>query len=255
MMKSGRKVLWRAIAEDLEAQIRDGRLGAGQRLPTENDFAAEYAVNRHTVRRALADLQERGLVEVTQGRGSFVRRAMRTVRLGREWRLEDIFELQRASSEGDVPDAAPCAAPRDVAQALGLGDGDEVVIVERRGYADGEPVAASTHFIPARTAKPAFFHALGAGDSVDEALRAAGCDAVAARATRVTARPASSREQIELALPRHAAVMIAESVVVNADEQPVEFVRARLPSDRVELFFDSAAAVDAPEGAIRAVPA
>ena len=43
---------WRRIADDLERAITSGELAAGTRLPGENEIAARFGVNRHTVRRA-----------------------------------------------------------------------------------------------------------------------------------------------------------------------------------------------------------
>ena len=64
--------VWRQIAHRLEDDLRVGRLKAGTRLPTEVELAARFTVNRHTVRRAIADLVARGLVRVEQGRGTFL---------------------------------------------------------------------------------------------------------------------------------------------------------------------------------------
>jgi DNA-binding transcriptional MocR family regulator len=54
--------LWRRIADELAQDIAGGDYASGERLPGENDMARHFGVNRHTVRRALAELSERGLV-------------------------------------------------------------------------------------------------------------------------------------------------------------------------------------------------
>ena len=64
--------LWRQVADGIERGIADGRFAAGEKLPGENEIAETYRVNRHTVRRALATLAERGLVRAERGSGTYV---------------------------------------------------------------------------------------------------------------------------------------------------------------------------------------
>ena len=64
--------LWRQVADGIERGIADGRFAAGERLPGETEIAETYRVNRHTVRRALAALAERGLVRAERGSGTYV---------------------------------------------------------------------------------------------------------------------------------------------------------------------------------------
>lgn len=64
---------YRRIAETLRRQIRRGEIGNGSRLPGELDLAATYEVSRSTIRQALAELQQAGLIETWTGAGSFVR--------------------------------------------------------------------------------------------------------------------------------------------------------------------------------------
>ncbi|MEV7830354.1 GntR family transcriptional regulator [Streptomyces subrutilus] len=66
-----------AIADDLRNQISKGRLKAGERLPSEAQLAARYAVSTPTLRNALALLQAEGLVEKIHGSGNFVRHPLR----------------------------------------------------------------------------------------------------------------------------------------------------------------------------------
>src|SRR5215813_12237296 len=64
--------LWRRIADQLERAIADGRYPADTRLPGEIEIAKRLGVNRHTVRRALAALADRGLVRPERGSGTYV---------------------------------------------------------------------------------------------------------------------------------------------------------------------------------------
>ncbi|MEY8839925.1 GntR family transcriptional regulator, partial [Cribrihabitans sp. XS_ASV171] len=67
-----RTPIWTSIAQQLTADIAEGRHDTGDRLPTEAQLAARFGVNRHTVRRALAALAEQGLVHARRGAGVFV---------------------------------------------------------------------------------------------------------------------------------------------------------------------------------------
>jgi DNA-binding transcriptional MocR family regulator len=64
---------YRAIAEALAADIREGRLTAGTRLPTHRDLAWRLHVTVGTVSRAYAEAERRGLIGGEVGRGTFVR--------------------------------------------------------------------------------------------------------------------------------------------------------------------------------------
>lgn len=60
------------VAEALEAEIRAGRLAAGQKLPTEAALAEQFGVSRTSVREAVSRLKSLGLVDSRQGSGMYV---------------------------------------------------------------------------------------------------------------------------------------------------------------------------------------
>jgi len=64
---------YRAIAEALAADLREGRLKAGDRLPTHRDLAWHLKVTVGTVSRAYAEAERRGLIDGEVGRGTFIR--------------------------------------------------------------------------------------------------------------------------------------------------------------------------------------
>ncbi|WP_111832423.1 winged helix-turn-helix domain-containing protein [Actinomadura madurae] len=61
------------IADDLRQQIRDGRLAAGQALPSTAQLRTEYEVSAGVVKAAISVLRTEGLVIGQQGKGVFVR--------------------------------------------------------------------------------------------------------------------------------------------------------------------------------------
>ena len=59
--------VWRQLANDLSARIADGTYPLGSPLPAEEELASKYAVARATVRRALAELRKRKLINNLYG--------------------------------------------------------------------------------------------------------------------------------------------------------------------------------------------
>jgi len=64
-------IAYRALADDLRAQLLQSRFGGGQRLPTEAELSATYGVSRQTVRRAFHELVAEGLVYRVPGSGTY----------------------------------------------------------------------------------------------------------------------------------------------------------------------------------------
>jgi DNA-binding GntR family transcriptional regulator len=60
------------VADEVEAEIRSGRLPRGARLPNERDMGAQYGVAPGTARRAVQELRDRGLVVTLPNKGTFV---------------------------------------------------------------------------------------------------------------------------------------------------------------------------------------
>lgn len=61
------------IASDLRAMIMNNILPIGQKLPTETMLCHQYDVSRTTLREAIQMLRSAGMLDVTPGRGSFVK--------------------------------------------------------------------------------------------------------------------------------------------------------------------------------------
>lgn len=65
------KTKYYILMEMLKSAIQSGKIAPGERLPSENQLAAEYGLSRHTVRKALNMLAGEGYIVTEQGRGTF----------------------------------------------------------------------------------------------------------------------------------------------------------------------------------------
>lgn len=67
-----REPVYERVISDITASIRSGILAPGDRLPSIAELCAQYEASATPIRLALRLLDERGWIEVHQGKGSFV---------------------------------------------------------------------------------------------------------------------------------------------------------------------------------------
>ena len=64
---------YEAIAADIRRSIEDGALKPGDKLPTVVEFCELYSVSKITVKRAIEQITEEGLVTSRRGSGTYVK--------------------------------------------------------------------------------------------------------------------------------------------------------------------------------------
>src|ERR1700741_3584323 len=136
--------LWRQVADGIERGIADGTFAAGDRLPGETEIAETYRVNRHTVRRALATLAERGLVRAERGSGTYVEAQSLAYPLRSRRRFSEIVGAGGHEPRGQLIDASDDVATRELARALGVKTGAPLIRIESVRLADRTPVRLRT---------------------------------------------------------------------------------------------------------------
>ena len=122
--------LWRQVADGIERGIADGQFAAGEKLPGEMEIAEIYRVNRHTVRRALATLAERGLVRAERGSGTYVEAPRIAYPLRSRTRFSEIVGAGGQEPRGQLIDASEDVATREMARELGVKTGAPLIRIE-----------------------------------------------------------------------------------------------------------------------------
>ena len=94
---------YRQIIDQVQFAIADGRLVAGDRLPTVRQLAVDLKINLNTVARAYQELEIKGVVDTQMGTGTFVSdKKVEISELERQRMLDQVCTelLARASSYG-----------------------------------------------------------------------------------------------------------------------------------------------------------
>src|SRR4051812_26566315 len=73
IVKTANETLYNQLIIYFKERILNGSLPAGIKLPTEVELSKTHQLSRGTVRLALSNLENEGLLERVQGRGTFVR--------------------------------------------------------------------------------------------------------------------------------------------------------------------------------------
>jgi DNA-binding GntR family transcriptional regulator len=155
------------VLADLRAQIRDGMLQPGARVPSRNAIIARYGVGETAAKHALQVLTAEGLIEARAGSGSYVRRipAERLLEHDRLHFPGSPFGLAQSADAADGDDqgqaggeavrlawehhAERVQAPSSVARRLRLEPGDDRVMRTRYLLtADSSPVQLATSYEP-----------------------------------------------------------------------------------------------------------
>jgi len=225
--------LWRQIGSAIENDIRAGRVPVGQPLPTERELAKRFTVARQTIRRAMADLEQQGIISLQQGRGTFVQPTI-SYQLGKRTRFSANLLASGYEPSRELMTCSEIAASADVARHLELAQHAPVVLAECIGCADGVPILTSDHWLP-RARFPDIVEALQETKSITAALRHAGIGDYTRRKTNITTRLPTSDEADRLQQPLDMPVLVTESVNVDPDGRPIEYAITRFAGDRVSL--------------------
>ncbi|HZG04111.1 MAG TPA: GntR family transcriptional regulator [Streptomyces sp.] len=240
---------YRDLADDLRRRIEEGEFSPGTTLPPITDLMDEYGMARQTVRAALAELANQGLVVVRRKLGTLVR-DRRPIRVplsrygsvlqpgGAHGPWETACAQQGLNGEMRLVDVQRVSAPDDLASLLDVAPGSELVQRRRHALIDQEIVQVQCAWYPAPLADRA-----GIGErrkvvgGVLGALSGAGL-APAEADERVTSGVPTADEARQLQIGTAVPVLRVQRLTRAADGTPLEVLRVIAPADRIELVYD-----------------
>jgi DNA-binding GntR family transcriptional regulator len=235
--ESPRSAVYRTIADELQQRVTAGEWLPGRRMPTESALVAEYGVNRLTIRQALAQLQQAGVVQIRQGSGTFVSNPAPVLEIQvdpeRQPRDEGSVHASIKSVINDVTETVLGYEPdprQDAAEHLGV-DARHLGRLDTVVGSDGDPFAVSSYWLDDRR-----FADLAQRWSPEQSLSSALNDLYGITLyydwRGFSAAAADAIEADKIGARIGTPLIVRDGVSVDADGKPVYYVRRRIRAER-----------------------
>ncbi|RCK73141.1 MAG: Transcriptional regulator, GntR family [Anaerolineae bacterium] len=139
------------LSQILRQRILKGEFPAGTKIPGEWQLSQEFNVSRGTVRKAIDTLLHEGLLRTEQGQGTYV--------VEDPWRsrpflllsnFNDHINRQNQTPRTTVLEKVILPASTQVAHRLLLVKGEEVILISRLRWANGQPVVYEQRYLAKR---------------------------------------------------------------------------------------------------------
>jgi DNA-binding GntR family transcriptional regulator len=211
--------LYFQVATHIASAIESGILPPGARLENEIDLGERLSLSRPTIRRAIQELVDKGLLVRRRGIGTHVvqRPMTRTVELTS---LYDDLERGMKHPRTDLLLHEVIGANEDIAVKLSVPVGTEVLHIRRLRFADSGPLAVLENFLAPEfsqiTEEELITHGLY------QQMRSRGAVMSVAQ-QHIGARASNSDESHLLGITSHGPVLTMERTVYNNAGRAVEF--------------------------------
>src|SRR5437764_15303055 len=137
------------IAEALRERIRVGELPSGARLDNQRQLAKSFGVTLMTLRQALELLEREHLITRRHGLGTFVAAPSIDYHILQLRRFAGDLQAKGEQVTTRLVGTKFALADHRASDALGLGPGARVLVLERLRLVDGHPMSLQRSFLPA----------------------------------------------------------------------------------------------------------
>ena len=217
--RSGPIPLYFQVAQKIEAAIMDGELPAGSRLENEVALGDRLGLSRPTVRRAIQELVDKGLLVRRRGIGTQVVHGQVT----RGVELTSLFEdLTRSGKKPSTKmlEIKEVKADSKMAEILAVAVGSPILYVKRLRLADNVPVSILENWLPADFVD--LDHDAMIEHGLYQLLRSRGVNIRVAK-QRIGARKSTTLESELLEIDKNSAVLTMDRTAYDNSGRAVEF--------------------------------
>ena len=232
--------LYQQLKKLLSVQIEDGQLPAGLPILSERELCGAYNLSRTTIRQAINDLVNEGVLERRPGKGTFV--ATRKISQG----LVKITSFEKTIiNQGLVPATKVVEAKEidpdvEIAHALGASVNEKVVKLALLGLANNDPLVYYTSFFSCSLGKYMIEKAMEkerqgqSFSTYDMYKNDCGVDPVCSQQFFEASTPDQATQRI-LQIKRGAPVFLVTSFIKDAAGKTLEYRKAFYRGDRYKF--------------------
>lgn len=230
--------LYQRLRDEMLAKIMNREWQPDTAIPTELELTKAYGVAIGTVRKAVETLVADGLLERSQGRGTFVRRPNFNSSLFRFFRHQTAGAKNKVP-EGKILERTLTSPPEAVAAALELTKRAKAIRLDRLRLVDDLPVLLEEIWLPHARFGALMDIELPAFGNLLYPLYEELCgQTVASAQETLTVESASPGIAEQLKIEVGKPVVVIDRLALGYDRHPLEWRRSRGPADSFRYQID-----------------
>jgi GntR family transcriptional regulator len=221
------------LREVIRNKIDEGEFQAGTSIPSENELAAMYSVNRLTVRNAMSKLVNEGILKRVKGKGAYVVPDRVERDLEQLGGFVQVTREKKRTLQNKILVKTERKAGNKYALIFGIKPDEKIFYIRRISYADDEPVSLDESYIP-KYLVPNLENIDLSVFSLYQVYKLNGINVVRANQTLdlTTLEPSDART---MGIISNVAVMLFECISFDEKERVVEFTRTFTRGDKCDF--------------------
>ena len=150
-MAFDRRLLYVVIMESVQNYINEQGLKPGDQLPSEVELMNQFKVSRATVRQAMQELENEGIIEKKHGLGTFVAEPKVSIEMNGFFSFNEEAKKLNQTPHTTITQFERSVCPsKKIQQRLSLSPQDEVITIQRLRRIDEDPVLLETTYLPGK---------------------------------------------------------------------------------------------------------
>ena len=224
------------IHDQLKNEIEQGIWKVGDRLPSERELAVKFNVSRMTLRQAIQNLADEGILERKIGSGTYVAREKVQEKMSGATSFTEIMESQNRVPSSRTISYFLTSPSSSEMEKLNLSKDDTILRMERIRFADDVPICFEVASVPQKLIDG--YSKAEITESLYRTLEEKGGKKIGPANQTITAVLASEKIADYLEVKRGDAVLRLSQISYFEDGTPFEYVRTQYVGNRFEFYLE-----------------
>lgn len=227
--------LYHQLKEILKDSIESGEWKPGDLIPSENELQQVYNISRNTVKKALDDLVQEGILNRIQGRGTFVSMPKIEQSLSGFYSFSKVLKSKGLDHRDIIISLEQKIVQSSIAKRLKLPEKASVIKLTRLRCANNEPMILETSYIPLEIVPEISKNKLDQVSLYDLMQSEYG---IMVTKAKETFEPVLIKdyESSYLQVQEGSPALLLERVAFESNGRPVEFCRSIVRGDRCRFY-------------------
>ncbi len=224
------------IHNKIKKEIENGKWKVGDRLPSERELAQLFGVSRMTLRQAIQNLADEGILDRKIGSGTYVANKKVQEKMSGTTSFTAIMLSQNRQPSSKTISFYEANPSSSESEKLQLKEGETILRMERIRYADDVPICFEVASIPYYLVTD--FSKAEISQSLYQVLEEKGGHVLGKANQTISAMLASEQISEYLAIKRGEAILRLRQVSYLLNGKPFEYVRTQYVGSRFEFYLE-----------------